>query len=186
MDLAVSGPLSNDKSSLTFHTVGEEGLVTSYNAIGTVDVVPTPRRAEMWIESLVGYSPSVAPGHDGRAEITITVEAPFFEVAATTGLQLLLTRVAGSLCVLEVMTTEEFDRRTDRIGLDLIDTQAAAEILGVSRQRIQQLCRVGALSGVMIGNALAIPRAQVEARAARRRAEGAMVDATNLDDIALR
>lgn len=158
--------------------------MNSYNAIGTINVNPTQRRAEMWIEGLTGYSPAVGRADDGRAEITITVEAQFFEIAASTALQL-LTRVTGSLDVFEVMTTVEFDRRTDGLDTELVDTQTAAKMLGVSRQRIQQLCRDGALTGQMIGNALAIPRAQIEARAAGRRGEGAMVDPTNLDDIAL-
>lgn len=141
--------------------------MTSYNAIGEVDVSPTPRRADQWIDRLTGYSPAVNRSERGKAEIVITLEAPYLDVAAATALQL-LTRATGQLLSFTVMSTEEFDRRVDAIEVEgpTIGTREAAALLGVSRQRMQQLHADRVLPAKLVGRTLVWPRSAVEAYAA--------------------
>lgn len=53
-------------------------------------------------------------------------------------------------------------------GAPLLSTTQAAEVLGVSRQRVLQLVSSGQLEATKVGDTWAIPRAAVTARAAGR------------------
>ncbi|SDP33616.1 DNA binding domain-containing protein, excisionase family [Nakamurella panacisegetis] len=98
----------------------------------------------------------------GRVEVIITLPADTLRQAITTALPLL--EQAGDVPVisLEVMTTDEFDTRNgiDPIP-DLVSVSGAAELLGVTRTRVQQLIDEGKLPGSMVGRTYVIPRAAV-------------------------
>jgi excisionase family DNA binding protein len=145
-----------------------------YNATAELDIAPTSRRAAGWLEALAEHHPVVSRTIDGHAEITITIEADVLAGAAHTALYRLQT-ATGAMRSFTIITTAEYDRRTDEMKVgDLIGTAAAAEILGVSRQRIQQLANSGALPSQKIGRGLAIPLVAVTAlKHAERRGEHA-------------
>ncbi len=67
----------------------------------------------------------------------------------------------------EVITTEEFDARQgwDSTTTDLISVREAAELLGVSRQRVLQRIADKSLPAEKVGRDYGIPRSAVEARA---------------------
>lgn len=160
--------------------------MTDFNVVAELAAKLTPIRAAAWMTDFEPYAPAVSRSPRGRSEIVITVPAKSFEQAVTTGLALLARSATADLVTFTVMTTAEYDRRAEDVALPaLVGATEAAEIIGITRQRVQQLARDGALSAVKVGNALAFPRAQVEARAASRRGEGATVDATDIDDITL-
>lgn len=150
--------------------------MTDYNAIAEVAVRPTSKRADAWITALAPYSPAIGRAPRGNAELVITVPAKSLEQAATTALALLL-RAAGDLERFEVITTAEFDRRTDDVAVpDLVGATEAAELIGITRQRVQQMASTGALPSAKVGGkSLVFPRAVVEQVAALR-AAGKTVD----------
>lgn len=142
--------------------------MTDYNAIGEVPINPTARRAEAWMDALASYSPAVARTERGASELVITVPAKTFDQAVTTAYAV-LTRAAGQLQRFEVLTTAEFDRRSDDVRMpDLVGATEAAEIIGITRQRVQQLAAIGQLQSVKVGSTYAFVRSGVEAIAAAR------------------
>lgn len=145
--------------------------MTEYNAIGHVNVSPTPRRTDAWLDALADYHPAIGHNDNGTTEIVITLNANVLEAAAAEALAVLL-RAVGQLESFEIMTTAEYDRRTDAIDdPDYLGSTDAARLLGVSRQRMQQLAEDGTLPVIRIGERmLAFPRAAVEAYAAERNA----------------
>lgn len=151
--------------------------MTDYNVIGEVAVSPTVRRVEGWMDALANYSPAVGRTARGWSELIITVPARSLEQAASTGLALLV-RAAGQIERFEVLTTDEFDRRADDVDMpDLVGATEAADIIGITRQRVQQMAETGALPSRKVGGkALVFPRSTVEAIAAAR-AAGKTVDA---------
>lgn len=133
-----------------------------FNVIGEVAIAPTERRTDMWIDALANYSPAVSRTERGHSEIVITLPAATLEQAVTTGLAVLV-RAAGQLSAFTVMTTAEFDRRADDVAVpDLISVQDAAQLIGISRQRVQQLIEAGDLPASRVGAAYALPRQAVE------------------------
>src|SRR4051794_22459074 len=104
----------------------------------TADVAADERDGEQLLDALDGYSPAVAHA-PGRATVIFTLPAEDLAQATRTGLALLQANVDHELLSIEVMTTEDFDRRE---GLDvlpeLVSVPDAAEMLGTSRQAVQQ------------------------------------------------
>jgi excisionase family DNA binding protein len=137
-------------------------VTTEYNVIGIVDVAPTERRADQWIDALIDYSPAVGRTSRGLSELIITLPARDIVQAVRTGTALLVEAV-GQLSEVHAMTTEAFDQRINDAPMpDFVGATEAATILGVSRQRIQQLAAVGRLPSTRVGNAIAIPRQALE------------------------
>jgi hypothetical protein len=113
--------------------------VTDFNVIAEVGVAPTPKRAASWMDALAHYTPAVGRTARGRSELIITIPARSLEQAVTTGLAIML-KAAGQIERLEVLTTDEYDRRSDDVPVpSLVGATEAAEIIGVKRQRIQQM-----------------------------------------------
>lgn len=158
--------------------------MTEYNAIATVDVAPTPKRAEQWLDALAGYSPAVSHSPDNNlAEVVITLEAAVLEAASAEALAV-LSRTLGQLRSFEIMTTAEYDRRTELIGdPDYIGATEAARLLGVTRQRIQQMAASNVLPSIRIGDkTLGFSRVKLRA-IAMRRVSGAQLMAAASDVI---
>jgi excisionase family DNA binding protein len=153
-----------------------------FNIVAEVDINPTPKRAEGWMDALADYSPAVGRTPRGRAELIITIPARSLEQAINTGLAI-LSRAAGQLAAFAVLATSDFDARSEDVPLpQLVGATEAAEIVGVSRQRIQQMADAGQLPHTRVGNALAFPRQVVEAlgraeTAARTGKRSAVLDA---------
>lgn len=130
-----------------------------YNAIGEVDIAPTPARAAKMLDALAEYHPVVGATADGRTEVIITIDTNHLAAAGHHALYVMQDAL-GQLRSFTIMSTEEFDRRTDSIDADdeMMSTAQAAETLGVSRQRIVQLIEASRLAGVRkVGRGYAIP-----------------------------
>jgi len=92
----------------------------------------------------------------------ITLEAKSLSQAVVAG-HAVLKDAAGELFTFAVMPTSEFDRRTDDIQVpELVGAVDAAEMLGVTRQRVQQLASSGSLPSTKVGKVLAFSRSDVE------------------------
>jgi len=141
--------------------------MTSYNAIIELTGRYTPRRVDAILDALAGHGPAIAPAQGG-VELTITLDADNLQLAALRALQ--LAEPHGQPATLTIMTTEEFDRRTDEIGSDrLVGTADVARMLGVSPQRVRQLNAAGRFGPARtVGNSLAWPQEIIQAYAAAR------------------
>ncbi|WP_375479668.1 helix-turn-helix domain-containing protein [uncultured Jatrophihabitans sp.] len=155
-------------------------MSTSFNAVAVVPVSPTRKRAEAWLETLASYSPAVGRTDRGLSELVITFPAKDMSQAVTTGWRLLLS-AAGALepGSFRVLPTDDYDREVEAVDLaplpSLASVSEAAEIIGVSRQRVQQLIDAGQLRAVKAGSTWAVPRLEVE-QIADARAAGTTVD----------
>ena len=142
--------------------------MTDYNVIAEVGVAPPVKRAEEWMVRLVVYSPAVGRTDRGHSELIITVPARTIGQAVATGVAI-MSRAVGQIQRFEVLTTAEYDGRADDVHVpELIGATEAREVMGVSRQRIQQLARAGELPSTTVGKSLVFPRANVDAMAAKR------------------
>ena len=118
------------------------------------------------MDALADYHPAVWTSPRGWLSVTITVPAENLRQAAATALAVVEQAAGAPAVSIDVMATDEFDARAGFVPVpDLVGTSEAAEILGVSRQRVLQLARSGALPASPVGGkALAFPRSAVEAR----------------------
>lgn len=139
-----------------------------YNAVIEVGVKPTKSNIERWIDAFADYSPAISPTDDGNTEMVVTIDTMgsgsmgFGQASATA---LAIGRDLGHVRAVTIMTTEEFDRRVDAMGADeTVTTNEAAELLGVTRQRVQQLINDGQLPSRKVGRDRLIPAKAVEAR----------------------
>jgi hypothetical protein len=76
---------------------------------------------------------------DQLLETTLTVSAKCIHDAGQKALELVQKAVSGTAVAVKVMTTDEADRRNQRMRLGGV-TEVAA-LLGVSKQRVSVLCR---------------------------------------------
>ena len=150
--------------------------MTNYNAIGEIQVAPTEKRATGWVDALAGYHPAVGRTDRGWSEIVITYPAADLGQAIATG-RAVLFGALGQLDRFEVLTTDEYDQRSADIGLpDMVTTVEAADIIGITRQRVLQMVESGAIPSKRVGDrTLVLPRLTVEAIAAAR-AAGKTID----------
>ncbi|HEY9413568.1 MAG TPA: helix-turn-helix domain-containing protein [Pseudonocardia sp.] len=139
--------------------------MTTYNA-----VIETARRDEPGddlLDALADYHPATSKSARGWLTVTITVPADSLRQAITTALALVEQAAGTEVVALEAMTTEEFDARAgfEPMPTDLVGTTEAAQMLGVSRQRVQQMADGGFLPYVRVGGkALAFSRATIMAK----------------------
>lgn len=143
--------------------------MTKYKAIAEVGVVPSERRTASWMSALAAYAPTVGHSEHKLAEITITLEAAVMEAASAEGLAV-MNKALGPLRSFEVMSADEYARRAEMMAdVDYVGTVDAANLLGVTRQRMQQLAALGAVPAIRIGKrTLGFSRHQLRAIAMRR------------------
>jgi excisionase family DNA binding protein len=147
--------------------------VPHYNAIIELDQGASDQAAEHLIDTLAGhgYSPAASTSAYGRLELVLTVPADTLRQAAATSLAIAESAAGVAAITLQVLPTEEFDRRN---GLEpvpeLVSVAEAAQVMGVSRQRVLQMVDEGKLPHHRIGEkrTVVIARAAVERVAAER------------------
>lgn len=115
------------------------------------------------LDALAAYSPVTARAATGNVEAILTIPAADFVQACQTTIALTAQAVRTPVLAIEIMRTEEFDRR---VGLEpmpeLVSVSEAARILGVSRQAILQRIDSGSLPASRIGAAWVLQRPAVE------------------------
>jgi excisionase family DNA binding protein len=143
-----------------------------YNA--TVEVeTKASKLAEARVDVLMGklanYHGALGTSARGWLAYTISLPAESLEQACSTALAVITQLGSGTPVACEVMTEREFNAREGFEDLpDLVSASEAAEILGVTRQAVQQMHQAGKLGGTKIGTSLAFPRSNVERAAALR------------------
>jgi excisionase family DNA binding protein len=113
------------------------------------------------------FHPSVGFSPRGWLDAQITLPAESLVQAAQIASAVLRDLTGLDAVAIEVMTEAEFDARQGFVTVpELLSVTEAAEELGVSRTRVQQLVDARQLEGTKVGNAVVIPRSSVEARKA--------------------
>jgi len=131
--------------------------MTDYNALVELDLRTEPSNDE--IDAIMDH---LAPWHGtcgmtprGFAFGLITLPATSLEQAAAAAIAV-VERAFGGIAAIacEVLTTAEFDRRLDWVDLPpLVSVAEAAEILGVSDQRIRQRIADNSIQATKVGDA---------------------------------
>lgn len=110
-----------------------------------VGALPAEATFDAWTTALAAYSPALSLEPGGalqRASATITVDAPTLRQAFQMALGYVQAVTGAKPTGVEVLTTEEFDRRVNEPLIPpLIGQVEMATRLGVSRQRVAQLAK---------------------------------------------
>lgn len=123
----------------------------------------TEQRADDLIDALADFHGVVSRSLTGRAQVTITVLAETLRQAVATGLAV-VADAGGRPCAVAAMPTEEYDRRAGLAPLpDLLTVPQAAELLGTTRQAVQQRIDAGTLPARQYGRQWLLTRGAVEA-----------------------
>lgn len=121
------------------------------------------------MDRLNGYSPSLSVSPRGYRSARISVPAENLAAAATAAI--LAVTFAHGLAVdgavsIELMSEAEAELRDGSLEVpDLVGVTEAADMLGVSPQRVRQMIDEGKLAAHRVGNrSFALVRAEVEAK----------------------
>lgn len=139
-----------------------------------IDLATAPKdigpHTDTVMDALVDYHPALGANPDGGNSVQISLQAETIRQAADLAQLAVIdafTRAGlrPQVTGLEVLPEAEFLRRMEAPDVaelpELVGTNDAAEILGVSAQRVVQLA--GRMGGKKIGKTLVFPRAGVEA-----------------------
>ena len=123
----------------------------------------TDTEAEHALDGLPGMS-AVIGDNQGRPDVLATLEAADVVQATTIAVAVIERATGRTVTGVQVMPTQEWDRRQGFVPIpELVGATEAANMLGVSRQRIAQLVDEGKLPARRAGNALVFARGTVEA-----------------------
>ena len=106
----------------------------------------------------------------GWATVTFTIQALSFRQAVRIGAALLESEQPWPVLSMEVVQSDEFWARTDFGPLPaLLSTSQAADRLGVTHARVQQLIDSGKLHAIKVGRSWVVPLPSVLDRLERRK-----------------
>lgn len=143
--------------------------VVDYTVTVETAVKATPAGGDAVLDALADYHAAVWPSDTGRLVVVLTLPAESLRQAVSTGLAL-VEQTTGRAVTVEALPTDVADARDGVPVLPaLVGVSEAAEILGVSRQRVLQLVAAGTLPAQRAGNAVVLQRAAVERRRDRDR-----------------
>lgn len=137
--------------------------MTYFNAIASLDLRdPGLEVLDQAVEELADFHPAISIGPRGHAEVTITLPADSLRQATVTAFAVVSVAFGEEPVACSVMTTAEFDARRGFVPLpELVSVSEAAEILGISRQRVLQKIVANQLPAVRVGRDYAIPKRSV-------------------------
>lgn len=126
------------------------------------------------MDQLAAYHVAIGTSPRGWVEARISVPAESLAQACATAAAVVETAAGAAAIASEVMTEDEFAAREGfTVEPELVSATQAAEILGVSRQRVAQLGAAGKLQAIAWkGRSRAFTRSSVEALANRERPGG--------------
>lgn len=92
----------------------------------------------------LGYSPAVGTSPAGRLDVLLSVPADSVYMATARGVVAAQQHAGAAAVVIESRDADEYDALQGFIQIpDLVSVSEAAEILQVSRQRVQQMIDAG-------------------------------------------
>ncbi|MBF6332464.1 helix-turn-helix domain-containing protein [Nocardia transvalensis] len=133
-----------------------------YNVVAELGL-PEHDHADL-VAEFADFHPVVGRSLLGRTELIFTVHAASVWAATQVGHALLARRHADAIVSLQVLATADFDRLVELEVLPpLMSVTEAADQLGVTRTRVQQLLDSGALAGRKAGATWVILASSVRA-----------------------
>ena len=109
------------------------------------------------------FRPALSNSTRGWRSATVTVPGASLRQAIATAVALVEAAYAAPAIAVEAMTEAEADVRQGWVQTpDLVSVTQAAELLGVSRQRVLQRIRENTLPATQVGRDYVIPRSAVE------------------------
>lgn len=124
--------------------------------------------AERAMDALPHLSAAIG-WNGGHSDVIITVNADDVVQAGVVGVAAIERATGRTVAVLAVVPTKMWDERQDFLPVpELVGASEAAEILGVTRQRIAQLVEEGKVPAQRAGSALVFARSTIEAIARTR------------------
>lgn len=126
------------------------------------------------MRALSSFHPAVGTSPRGWLEARISLPAENLTQACTTAAAVIEAATGAAAIACEVMTEDEFNARQGYDDVpDLLGAGDVAKLLGVTRQRVDQLAKDGRLQTVPVGKkSRAFVHSSVEAFAAKERHEG--------------
>jgi excisionase family DNA binding protein len=150
----------------------------TYNA--AVEVDAHDGDVDELMAALEAYHPAVGISPRGWLEVRISVPAESLVQACVTAATVVESFTGAAAIACEVMTEAEFDAREGFTSEpDLLSAGEAAEILGVSTERVRQLAVANRIQSVPVGGRRNYVRTSVEALAAKDRPGGRPRKETN-------
>lgn len=118
---------------------------------------------EQLLDAFSPYHPATGRSVTGNVQVVLTVPAEDVVQMLHTTAAIVAREMLAPVVAVEVITTDEFDRR---IGLqpvpELLSVTEAAAVAGVSRQAILQRLESGSLPGRKVGTSWAVQANAVE------------------------
>lgn len=113
-------------------------------------------------DELEAFSPALGNSTRGFRSATISVTGQSLRQALASAIAVVEAAFDASAIVSEAMTEAEFDIRQGWVQTpDLVSVSQAAELLGVSRQRVLQRIQEKTLPATQVGRDYVIPRSAV-------------------------
>ena len=136
-----------------------------YNA--TIDVAKRDEldddQVDAIMEKLASYHPALGGSPRGWQSAIISLPAESLAQATSSALAVVEAAFGAPAVALEVMTSAEFDLRHGWEPVpDLVSVSEAAELLGVSRQRVLQRIEAKTLPATRVGRDWVITRSAVQ------------------------
>ncbi len=118
---------------------------------------------DLVMKRLAQHHPGLGASPRGWLDATISLPAESLAQATVTAVAVISSAYGAAAIACEVMTETERDARDTFVPLpELISVAEAAEVLGVSRQRVLQRINDRTLPATRVGRDYAIPRTAVE------------------------
>lgn len=126
----------------------------------------TPEETARIVDELEEWHAAAGTSPRGWLDVQLTIPAETLEGATRAALAITAHVTGARPLTVTTMTEAEFDAR---LGMppampELVGVTDAAQLLGLSRQRILQMIDEGKLSSIRVGKALAIPLSELEER----------------------
>jgi len=135
---------------------------------------PTEEHADELVTALEAFHPAAGPADNdnGHLDVWVTIPANNTLQAISLGLALASQASSAELTAFEVLSTDDFDRRNNLTPVpELIGSDDAAAMLGISRQAIVKKAGTGELHAHRVGErTIVFARQDIEAAASKRTA----------------
>lgn len=116
--------------------------------------------ADTWIDALAPWHGSVSTGPTGTFVITVSVPAENLAQACATGLAV-VSRLAAPAAVTVLPQSWRDEREGWSRVPELVSVAEAADLLGVSRQRVLRMVHRGRQPATRVGTVYGIPRGAI-------------------------
>lgn len=143
--------------------------MTEYNIRLEYQMPDDEDSGDLLVETFKTFHPAAGPVGNGNIDVWLTIQGvDAYDVSQLA--TALASKVQRPLVALEVLPTADFDLRNGLTPVpELISTDDAADLLGISRQAVDKQIKSGKLRGHRVGErTVVLARADVVASAARK------------------